>query len=148
MILNLPGNDSGYTPSPLVSWTREVTPGVNPSETLYQEAENDIVTRVTSDGDYRILAETPSDLYPQNADTFEAPYPDYLYCDRTGFKVSVKEGLKEEWTGAMVRKESWEPRHPQELLRVRPEKQHGSERPGQPDEFIDISVGVSVSDLG
>lgn len=60
-----------------------------------------------------------------------------LICDRTGFKVSVKEGLRKEWTGRMVRKESWEPRHPQDFYRGKSrEKQKGSERPEQEDVFL------------
>lgn len=32
-------------------------------------------------------------------------------CQRTGFKVKADE-LVEEWTGLLVRRQSWEPRHP------------------------------------
>lgn len=80
------------------------------------------------------------------------PSPNYLICDRTGFKVPVEEGLKKEWTGAMVRKESWEPRHPQDLVRAKIEKeQKGSPRPEQQDEFIEdryTNGEVTVNDLG
>lgn len=37
-------------------------------------------------------------------------------CDRTGFKVKSTQTQKE-WTGSTVRKESWEQRHPQDLIR-------------------------------
>ncbi len=71
-----------------------------------------------------------------NADAVEVA-SNNLICDRTGFKVSVKEGLRKEWTGRMVRKESWEPRHPQDFYRGKSrEKQKGSERPEQEDVFL------------
>lgn len=44
---------------------------------------------------------------------------DYNFiCDRTGFKGKKSE-MRKEWTGLWVRKEKWEPRHPQDLLRGR-----------------------------
>lgn len=41
-------------------------------------------------------------------------------CDRCGFKFKASK-LKEEWTGFMVCKECWEPRHPQDFLRGVPD---------------------------
>ena len=43
-------------------------------------------------------------------------------CDRCGFKYKASD-LKEEWTGNMVCKECWEPRHPQDFLRGIPDDQ-------------------------
>jgi len=43
-------------------------------------------------------------------------------CDRCGFEYKASK-LREEWTGLMVCKGCWEPRHPQELLQVRGEDQ-------------------------
>ena len=37
-------------------------------------------------------------------------------CDRCGFKYKASK-LREEWTGFMVCKECYEPRHPQDFLR-------------------------------
>lgn len=108
--------------------------------------------RVTGDGFYRIVADTPSDLMGPVNTTAENPPPDNnLVCDRTGFIVPVKEGLVKEWTGLMVRKESRDPRHPQELVRPRPEHPKGSPRPEQPDVFTEDkygTVGVTLNDLG
>ena len=60
----------------------------------------------------------------------------YEICERTGFRV--KPGtLVKEWDGVMVRPESYEPRHPQDFVRSRPEAQRGSVRPEQTDQFID-----------
>lgn len=63
------------------------------------------------------------------------PHPNYLICDRTGFKIRVSDGLRKEWTGALVREESWEPRHQQDFVRAVPEHQKGSPRPEQQDTF-------------
>jgi hypothetical protein len=38
-------------------------------------------------------------------------------CDRCGFEFKSGQ-LKKEWTGLMVCAPCWEPRHPQDLLRV------------------------------
>ena len=74
-------------------------------------------------------------------------YPDNeLVCDRTGFVVSRAEGLVREWNGLMVRKKSFEKRHPQDFVRSRGEQQTGSIRPEQPDTFLSTNE-VSVSDL-
>lgn len=60
-----------------------------------------------------------------------------LICDRTGFRVPVSTGLRREWTGAMVRPQSWEPRHPQDMVRARPaERAAGSPRPEGPDVYV------------
>lgn len=37
-----------------------------------------------------------------------------IICDRTGFKIKRSEAQKE-WDGQLVRKESWEARHPQDF---------------------------------
>jgi hypothetical protein len=60
-----------------------------------------------------------------------------LFCDRSGFRVSVAEGLHKTWDGLMVRRIDWEPRHPKdfERMRSRPEGT-GSSRPEQADTFI------------
>jgi hypothetical protein len=39
-----------------------------------------------------------------------------VICDRTGFKMKRSQCLKE-WTGLIVRRESFEERHPQDFLR-------------------------------
>jgi hypothetical protein len=92
--------------------------------------------------------QSTTDPIGEENDQAELPPPNnYLICDRTGFRVSVKEGLKKEWTGKMVRKESWEPRHPQDLNRGRAtERERGSPRPEQSDNFI--TTEVTVEDLG
>ena len=84
---------------------------------------------------------------PTNANT-EDPEANYEICDRTGFRVPAGT-LKKEWNGLMVRPESWESRHPQDLIRGRPERDGGSPRPEQADRFIEdlYPNGVQSSDL-
>ena len=43
-------------------------------------------------------------------------------CDRTGFTVYASQS-KKEWTGHIVRDQSWEPRHPQDFVRGIGDKQ-------------------------
>jgi len=83
---------------------------------------------------------------PANADA-TIGYPDnYLICDRTGFRVSVKEGLVEEWNGLRVRRQSYESRHAQDFVRGVDEQLTESERPEQTDRFLETNE-VSASDL-
>jgi len=42
----------------------------------------------------------------------------WVICDRTGMAIR-EEDSKREWTGAVVAKEEWEPRHPQDYYRAR-----------------------------
>lgn len=81
-----------------------------------------------------------------NSDATTDVPSNYLICDRTGFKIPVSEGLVEEWNGRMVRKESWEARHPQDFVKGRGETLNGSPRPEQEDTFVDVGE-VSASDL-
>lgn len=70
----------------------------------------------------------------------------YLICDRSGFKVDVMTGLREEWNGLKVHPKFWEARHPQDFVRSKPEELNGSERPEQTDYFLSTNE-VSSSDL-
>ena len=67
-------------------------------------------------------------------------------CDRTGFKIKSSSARKE-WNKHIVRAESWEPRHPQDLLRSRPDRQ---QVPDPRSEATDVFLGdneVVASDL-
>ena len=46
----------------------------------------------------------------------------WVICDRTGMAIRA-EDAKEEWTGSVVAKEEWEPRHPQDYYRAREDDQ-------------------------
>lgn len=83
----------------------------------------------------------------QNADA--AAFPShYEICERSGFRVRRGE-LVEEWTGVMVRKESFERRNAQDFVRGVSDDQHGSPRPEQDDQFVQEKFpgGVTLDDL-
>ena len=44
------------------------------------------------------------------------PGSHWVECSRTGFLVRVEDARKE-WTGTIVARDEWEPRHPQDMLR-------------------------------
>ena len=69
-----------------------------------------------------------------------------LIDDRSGFKIKASTSRKE-WNGFLVRKESWEQRQPQDLLRGFPDKQAAQiSRTGNADVFLDPN-SVKPSDL-
>lgn len=70
-------------------------------------------------------------------------------CDRCGFDYKNTE-LKQEWTGLRVCRECYEPRHPQDRLRAKADRQSTAWTRPQTD-GTDVSPGsgneVSESDL-
>jgi len=71
----------------------------------------------------------------------------YLICDRSGFRITVAEGLRETWDKLKVRVESWERRQPLDFVRTKSESnQKGSSRPEQDDVFLATNE-VSTDDL-
>lgn len=69
-----------------------------------------------------------------------------VICDRTGFKIKSDEGMYE-WNGLFVRKESFERRQPQDLIRGFPDRQQPEvSRPGGDDVFLSIG-DVTADDL-
>lgn len=59
-----------------------------------------------------------------------------VICDRTGFKLKASD-CQFEWNGLFVRKESFEERHPQDLLKGFPDRQQPNvSRPGTGDTFL------------
>lgn len=66
-------------------------------------------------------------------------------CDRCGFQFKSDE-LKLEWDGLRVCSKCWETRHPQELIRVRPEKIVPPwTRPEATDDFVNVCTQCSSS---
>jgi len=51
--------------------------------------------------------------------------------DRSGFKIRSSDSAKE-WTGLIVRKRDWEPRHPQDFVRGRVDHQNVPEPRPEP----------------
>ena len=60
----------------------------------------------------------------------------YVICQRTGFRVKVKKGLRQEWNGTLVRADSYEERHQQDFVRSKAEGLPGAQRPEQADRFL------------
>lgn len=52
----------------------------------------------------------------------EGPGNAPVICQRCGFKRHANE-LRREWTGLRVCRECWDPRHPQELVQARADRQ-------------------------
>lgn len=73
-------------------------------------------------------------------------------CDRCRWKFKNVE-LQKEWTGLMVCKDCWEPRHPQDFVKVRIDEQALPwTRPEPTDTFIDVdyvadTVGVQENTI-
>lgn len=70
----------------------------------------------------------------------------YVICDECGFKVHASKTRKR-WDGMQVCLKDWEPRHPQDFVRGRRDRQKVSvSRPGPPDVFIEPN-DVTADDL-
>lgn len=58
-------------------------------------------------------------------------------CDRCGFKYKLSQ-LRPTWDGLLVCRKDWEPEHPQNRIRIRPERpRHVDARPEPPDQFTE-----------
>lgn len=79
------------------------------------------------------------------ADRHFVPGDFYRVDDRTGFVV--RQGrTRKEWTGLIVRTESWEPRQPQDLVRGVPDDQTVPEpRPRSTDRYLAAQSTVAVA---
>lgn len=67
-------------------------------------------------------------------------------CDVCGFKHKQSQ-LRKRWDGAMVCQKDWEPRHPQDLIRPRPERQHIQNARVEPaPRFVEASE-ITADDL-
>jgi len=78
---------------------------------------------------------------PVNNNVVEVP-SNYQICQRSGFRVPTAEGLVQdgEDSGLWVRKEDYDPWHPQNSVRSLPETRKGSVSPEQPDNFLAASL--------
>lgn len=78
--------------------------------------------------------------------TYYLPGGHNKICDRTGFKVKSTNTQKE-WNNLIVRRQSFELRQPQDLLRSKPDRQHVNDpRTESEDNFLGDN-DVSVDDL-
>lgn len=65
-------------------------------------------------------------------------------CERTGFKVRASHTSKE-WTGSIVRDVSWEPRHPQDFVRGRPDDQRVVDPRPRPTDVFSGPVDTTLA---
>jgi hypothetical protein len=68
-------------------------------------------------------------------------------CQRCGFKYHLSE-LRKEWTGKLVCRGCFDPRHPQEFVRAMPDNQRPRRQPSpEPDDVFLSANEVTVDDL-
>ena len=73
------------------------------------------------------------------------PGDHYKICDVCGFKVRASQ-TKKRWDGMIVCLPDWEPRHPQDAVRGRVDKQTVKDpRPESVDVFV--TIPVTATDL-
>lgn len=78
--------------------------------------------------------------------TYYEPGGYNIICDRTGYKIKASRS-RTEWNGSRVRAESWEPRHPQDLIRSIPDHQDVADPNPEPTDTFLGDNDVSASDL-
>ena len=62
-----------------------------------------------------------------------------VICERSGFKVK-KSQTRKQWDGLIVREEDWVPRHPQDYVRGRADRQSFPDpRPEAEDNFLTVN---------
>lgn len=67
-------------------------------------------------------------------------------CDRCGFKVKA-ENTRKEWNGAIVCKTHWDPRHPQDKIRGKADRQSvPNPRPDPDPVFVTVNQ-ITADDL-
>jgi len=65
-------------------------------------------------------------------------------CDVCGFKFKHSQ-LRKRWDGAMVCRADWEPRHPQDSIKIRPERNNVNDARIQPEPHY-VAVGENTAD--
>lgn len=68
----------------------------------------------------------------------------YVTCDRTGLKTRVEDVIRE-YTGAYVRKDWYETRHPQDFVRPRRREEGGAVRPARPDPLWQFNGALTTT---
>lgn len=67
-------------------------------------------------------------------------------CDRCGFDF-YHSMLRKEWTGAMVCTQCWDPRHPQDSIKARPERNNVRDaRPAPEPRYLAVGE-ITADDL-
>lgn len=67
-------------------------------------------------------------------------------CDCCGFKFKQSD-LRKRWDNAMVCRADWEPRHPQDMIKARPERNNVKDaRPEPAYRFVSVNE-ITADDL-
>lgn len=74
------------------------------------------------------------------------PGDHYVYCDRCGFKTRRSQARRT-WDGLLVCAADWEPRHPQDMVRPRAERQAIKDARPEPEWVFLGDNEVQPSDL-
>jgi hypothetical protein len=69
----------------------------------------------------------------------------FVICDRCGFKHYASE-TKKTWDGLRVCLKDWEPRHPQDLVRGKVDKQTVKDPRPEPEDVF-LTTPVTAADL-
>jgi len=77
---------------------------------------------------------------------YYAPGDHNVICDRTGKKVKASQTRKQ-WNNLIVREESWEPRHPQDLIRSKPDHQQVPDPRSEQEDVFLATNEVKAEDL-
>ncbi len=64
-------------------------------------------------------------------------------CDVCGFEYKGSE-LRKRWDNAMVCNKDWEPRHPQDLIKPRSEKNHVKDARPEPEPHF-VAIGENTA---
>lgn len=67
-------------------------------------------------------------------------------CDRTGFKRKRSQ-CKKQWDNLIVQKSSWEPRHPQDFIRSKPDRQQVPDPRSDSEDTFLATNEVKAEDL-
>lgn len=67
-------------------------------------------------------------------------------CDRCGFEYYASQ-LRKTWDGLLVCDKDWEPRHPQDFVRGRPDRQAVADARPEPDPVFLTTNQVQPEDL-
>ena len=138
--------------------TDEIVSILLPSSPAYQIASNETITvtvpagaqsdasAITATPTFAVTADTVTGTAIVNANSTTDITTNEEFCDRTNFRTLPGE-LQKEWTGQFIRPESWEIRHPQDMLRTRAtDRFPGSRSPEQADTFL-ADGEVTADDL-
>lgn len=74
------------------------------------------------------------------------PGDEYVYCDRCGFKLR-RSATRKTWDGLIVCHKDWEPRHPQDQVKARSERQTIKDARPEPEHRFLGANEITADDL-